>query len=298
MPLKKLADKFHTFTNLLIKDSFPTLSLYYYTKPRLYLYWRTQPIHRLIKGENVSNCTKPSFIFFTVHKSASTLMVNFIEALSKITGLVQIDYNGYFATEGAKGLEKQNNSQLIKKVFKPNGYIYGPLRNFINVPQIDNYPIILLLRDPRDILTSQYFSIKKTHPLITKKLIERREIAMNSTIDEHVKSEQADRFFQTYSIYIDKILGKKNVLFLKYEDMVNDFRSFILQINAHLKLNLSEQQINSLDLTKTFKIKSEDQNSHKRKVTPGDYKEKLQPETIEWLNKKFETILKKLNYPI
>lgn len=298
MKLLKLADKFHTWSNSLIKDSFPTLSLYYYIRPRLYLYWRTQPVHHLLNEKSISESTKPSFIFFTVHKSASTLMVNFIEALSKNTGLVQIDYNGYFATQEEKGLQKQSDPRLINKVFKLKGYIYGPLRNYIEVPEIEKYPIILLLRDPRDVLTSQYYSIKKTHPLITRKLIARRKKALQSTIDEHVMSEQADRFFNTYTLYIDKIYGKPNVLFLKYEDMVHDFRKFILQINSHLKLNLSEEQINSLDLTKTFKTNGEDQNSHKRKVTPGDHKEKLQPETIKWLNKKFEPVLKKLNYPI
>ena len=37
---------------------------------------------------------------------------------------------------------------------------------------------------------------------------------------------------------------------------------------------------------------------HKRKITPGDHKEKLTPETISILNEKFKGVLNKLNYEI
>ncbi len=295
MGLLSIADKLHTWTNSLIKNRLPTLSLYYYTKPRLWIYWRTQPIHKLINGGSLTSSDKQSILFFTVHKSASTLMVNFLDDLSKVTGLTQIDYNGYFASQGEKGLEKQQNKNIISKVFKPKGYIYGPLRNFVAVPETEKYPIILLLRDPRDVLTSQYYSIQKTHPLITKKLIERRKIALAMSVDEHARS-QTPRFVKTYNEYIQNILGKHNVLFLKYEDMVLDFRAFVQKINDHLKLNLTTEQINKLDRTRSFETQGEDRNAHKRKVTPGDHKEKLKPDTIEWLNKEFGEILIKLGY--
>jgi hypothetical protein len=61
-------------------------------------------------------------------------------------------------------------------------------------------------------------------------------------------------------------------------------------------LELNEEQLKKLDKSDKFKKKQEDQNTHIRKISSGDHKEKLKPETIEILNKKFGAILKRLEY--
>jgi hypothetical protein len=295
MGLFSLIDKFYTWTNSLIKDRFPTLSLYYYVKPRSWLYWRTQPIGKLYKGSIQAKTNKKSALFFTVHKSASTFFNWYLKDLANETGHIYVDVNGYFGTQGPKGLIAQQQPEFINKVFRKTGFIYGPLRNYIPVTNIEDYPVVLILRDPRDVLTSQYFSIRNSHPLVTPQLIERRKKALQSTIDEHVLS-QADRFVKTYTEYLDNIYGKKNVLFIKYEELITDFKSCLIKMNSHCELGLTETQVNNLDKSDSFKKKKEDQHTHIRKISSGDHKEKLKPETIEILNKKFETILRILNY--
>lgn len=297
MGLFSLIDKFHTWSNSLIAEKFPLISLYYYTKPRAFLYTRQLPIHKLYKGKLSNNCQKKSALFFTVHKSASTFFNWYLPELCQQTGHTYIDVNGYFVTQGEEGRRKQNEPQFKNKVFKEKGFIYGPLRNYIAVDKIENYPVVLILRDPRDVLTSQFFSIKNSHPLLTPELIKRRQFAKNATIDEHVLS-QADRFVNTYNDYLDNIYGKENVLFIKYEDMILNFRLVLTKINTHCDLQLTEEQINLLDKSDSFKSKAENQKQHIRKISSGDYKEKLKPETIELLNKKFELILKRLNYSL
>jgi hypothetical protein len=218
-----------------------------------------------------------------------------LKELASETGHIYADVNGYFGTQGPKGLITQQQPEFINKAFKKTGIIYGPLRNYIPVPEMSDYPVVLVLRDPRDVLTSQYFSIKNSHPLVTPELIERRKIALQSSIDEHVLS-QADRFVKTYTEYLDHVYGKKNVLFLKYEELISDFKSCLLKINTHCGFELTEEQLKKLDKSEKFNKKQEDQNTHIRKISSGDHKEKLKPETIGILNKKFEGILRILNY--
>lgn len=297
MQLLNLIDKFHTWSNSLIKNRLPLISLYYYTKPRLYLYWCTQPVHQLIRGELKGKAVKKSVLFFTVHKSASTFFTWYLREIAAETGHYHIDLNGYFTTQGKQGKIRQNEPEFINKVFKKAGFIYGPLRNYIEVPELASYPIVLILRDPRDVLTSQYFSIKKTHPLVTTELIKRREKANAITIDEHVLS-QSDRFVNTYNEYIRKVYGKENVLFLKYEELITDFSYCLAKINQHCSFGLNYTQLKKLDKSDAFLVKKEDPNSHKRKISKGDFREKLNPETIAVLNKKFEAVLNTLNYPI
>jgi hypothetical protein len=295
MGLFRLIDKFYTWTFSLIKDRFPLFALYYYIKPRSWLYWRTQPIGKLYKGSLETKTDKKSVLFFTVHKSASTFFNWYLKDLAKETGHIYVDVNGYFGTHGPKGLIEQQQPEFIHKVFRKTGFIYGPLRNYIPVTNMEDYPVVLVLRDPRDVLTSQYFSIKNSHPLVTKELIKRRKTAQNASVDEHALS-QADRFVKTYSEYLDNIYGKKNVLFIKYEELISDFKNCLIKINSHCSLGLTEEKITKLDKSESFKKKKEDQNVHIRKISSGDHKEKLKPETIEVLNKKFEKILKRLEY--
>jgi hypothetical protein len=47
---------------------------------------------------------------------------------------------------------------------------------------------------------------------------------------------------------------------------------------------------------KSVKPVGEDIRSHMRKVTPGDYREKLRPETIAELNRRFSEVLDALGY--
>lgn len=295
MGLLSAIDKVYGWTFKLVKDRFPWFALYYYIKPRSYVYWRTQPLHKLYKGNLESPCTKKSVLLFTVHKSASTFFNWYLKELAAETGHIYVDVNGYFGTQGPKGLAEQQEPQFINKVFKKIGFIYGPLRNYIPVTQMEDYPVVLVLRDPRDVLTSQYFSIKNSHPLVTPELIRRRKIAQTATVDEHVLG-QADRFVKTYSEYLEHVYQKKNVLFIRYEEMILDFKSCLLKINTHCDLGLTEEQLKKLDKSEKFKKKHEDQSTHIRKISSGDYKEKLKPETIEILNKKFDAILKKLQY--
>ena len=295
MGLFSLVDKIYTWTNSLIKDRFPKLSLYYYVKPRSYLYWRTQPIHKLYKGSLKGTTPKKSVLLFTVHKSASVFFNWFLKELASETGHTYVDVNGYFGTMGPKGIEIQSSSEFTQKVFKKTGFMYGPLRNYIPVPVMNDYAVILLLRDPRDVLTSYYFSMKNSHPMVTPELIKKRQLALQNTIDEYVLS-LADRFVKTYTEYLDHVYGKPNVLFIKYEELITDFKSCLQKINSHCGLELNEQQLKTLDKSDSFKTKKEDPNAHIRKISSGDHKEKLKPETIEILNKKFDSILRTLNY--
>jgi len=297
MGLLRLIDKIHTGTNSLIKNRFPLLSLYYYTKPRSWWHWRGQPVGKLLNGNLKNIPSKQSVIFFMVHKSASTFFDRYLKDLAAETGHFHIDINGYFGTSWKEWLEKRKDLNFTRRVFKPKGFIYGPLRNYVKIENFEAYPAVLVLRDPRDVLTSQYFSIKNSHPLVTAELIKRRQFAKDSGIDEHVLS-QADRFVNTYNEYLEHVYGKKNVLFIKYEELISDFKNCLSKINSHCGFNLTPGQMQALDRSDKFKAKKEDQQVHVRKITAGDHKEKLKPETISILNAKFGDILKKLDYKI
>ena len=158
-----------------------------------------------------------SILFFSVHKSASTFIKNTVIDLLRNKTLITVNFSGYLSRK--KQEEYYNNSRIMKKVLKTKGYFYGAFRSFYNFPGMDKFKVLLVLRDPRDVLTSYYFSTLFNHPLGRKEVFEEREKHAETTIDEFVL-EKAPEFKKKYEDYCKHLLGKKKVLLLKYDEMI------------------------------------------------------------------------------
>lgn len=175
---------------------------------------------------------------------------------------------------------------------------FAPLRYYFKVPEELRAHIILHLRDPRDVLVSLYFSEAYSHSVFKgvfdMSRAERDEI-INKGIDRYAL-EYADLFNRKYTEYL-RLLSQPDSVFVKYEDLVLNFpfwlqevaRGFGIENPKFIRRMIAKYQ-------GEFAIKKENKHAHKRKIVPGDYKEKLTPETIEKLNNIFSDNLKKYNY--
>lgn len=182
--------------------------------------------------------------------------------------------------------------------------MYGPFYGMdkeeltIPIPNLDDFKIVLMLRDPRDVLTSYYYYqafSSYDNPAQQEYLNARNEEVKNKPIDNWVL-EKAPLFKDRYEEYLRKLHGRSNVLFLKYEDMISDFKSWLGKLVDFSGLNLGEEAIESVFKTANFSVENEDRKSHKRQVTPGDHKRKLKKETIDALNSHFRKILEGFNF--
>jgi len=154
---------------------------------------------------------------------------------------------------------------------------------------------VLVLRDPRDVLTSLYFSTAYSHAIITEKLIRERQEALGMSIEDYVLANK-DLYKKIYAGYCDTLLRQPGVLFLKYEDMVDDFPAWLMRLAAHVGLDDQAEVIAALIAEADFTVKKEDPYAHRRQAKPGDHRNKLGPETVAVLDETFEAILNQLNY--
>jgi len=235
-----------------------------------------------------------SIIFFTVHKSASTLIKQSIFKLIRSENITSVDFSTYWSAD--QQLKNYNSKATMKSLLVKKGHFYGAIRNFYDFPDLDNFKILLVLRDPRDVLTSHYFSTLYNHPLGRVEIYKDRQKYANQSIDEFVL-EQAEALNTKYKNYINHLLGKKNVLFLKYEDMVSDFKNWMDELCNFLGAT-DQSAKEEIIKTTTFTVKKEDPNSFIRNIKAGDHKNKLKTETIDKLNKIFCEALQKLNYEL
>lgn len=269
-------------------------------KPYLFLLKFLRPVYfsnefLLLNGlKRKSKSKQQSILFFSVHKSASTLIKNSIIRLIGSQNIIPLKLSGYLSKE--KQEKYYNNPVFMNNVLRENGYFYGAFRAYYPFPNLDKFKIVLVLRDPRDVLTSFYFSTLFNHPLSSQQVYKDRNKYANYTIDQYVL-EIAPAMQKIYADYCKHLIERENVLFLKYEDMIEDFGPWLYSLTSFLELkniNVAEKIIKET----TFKVDKENKHSFIRNVKAGDHINKLKPETIETLNNLFKHELETLKYSL
>lgn len=239
---------------------------------------------------------RPSILFFTTHKCASTLMVAMLAHINRrVLGLTHLNLAAYcWDTAGAAGETiHEHLSRMSRSYFKDRGILYAPLRYYIDIPHLDHARVFAMLRDPRDVLVSGYYSAKYSHrmpadPVRRRTFLAHREWLMHTSVDEYVL-QFAPSMAERYAAYRQHI--PRSAL-LTYEQMWWDFSGFIDRLAAILgvafdaKLNAKLQ-----GMAKPGRKGSEDVTTHRRRGEPGDYKVKLRSETAAHLTRQFEETL-------
>jgi hypothetical protein len=161
------------------------------------------------------------------------------------------------------------------------------------------------VRDPRDALVSEYFSVKFSHQLpsdrvvsgddgVRAKLEAARRRAHSQPIDAFVR-ERCALFARSYRAFL-KLADDPTVLVLRYEDHIFDKPALVRAIVDQFALSLSEPEIARIAQETDIRPGVEQPDRHVRKVTPGDHRGKLAPETIAGLNVDLHDILTTFAY--
>jgi len=250
---------------------------------------------------------KPSIIHFSINKAATQTVKAILTDCSSKNNYIPIHWTDYAFNSKHPPLCCQNIEEVKPnlQIFNPQGVFYSAFSGFVpGIPQLDKYKIILMLRDPRDILVSDYFSIKFSHLPPTKfdkkkydAFMRRRNEALNLDIDSYVLNNM-HRVFYEFEKYDNNLLGNssliKNTLVTKYEEMVNDFDLWLEKIITFCEF----ENIDKNYLIKKYnrKPKTENPAFHIRKGIAGDYMEKLKPTTIKTINENYNELLTKFKY--
>ena len=195
---------------------------------------------------------------------------------------------------------------------------FGPIRFFVPTRALGEASIILHLRDPRDVLVSMFYSYCYMHAgEIEPDTGYRKEVAA-AGIDRFVLDMVGEPFYEyrgdygigsrykknvgtvldRYERYVTELLGRANTIAVSYEEMVLAFPSWLEKICRAFDLTNPEETraVVTARHANSVAAGEEDVRSHKRKVTPGDHREKLRPETIRRLDQIFAPMLDKLGY--
>ena len=278
-----------------LRRYFPYTFYHLVQKPRYRRMFAAE--RQLTQGVSLSTSQHPSILFFTHPKCASRYVRGILERLAIAEGMQAIDFDAYVTVDPPPlEFDPYKPEGSLAKAFQPNGYCYGAIGSYRPIPNIDQYRVVLNLRDPRDVLTSLYYSTAYSHAVISPKLLRRRKEAQGLSVDEFVLAN-IEEALNIYTRYCNTLLNM-DVLFLKYEQMVSDFEGWLSQLVAYVGLERHQAVVQSILAEANFIVAEEDKYAQRRQVTPGDHRRKLQPETIETLNQRFGAVLAAMEYSL
>lgn len=185
-------------------------------------------------------------------------------------------------------LEKEDprlsSSYLFTVPFPANTIVtplYISFESFCSIPKTEKYRAFFIMRDPRDLVVSWYFSTKYSHPPIGK-ILERRDKLNQVSIEEGLilsidfLSERG--YFRTLESWINAPVIDSNVKLVKFEDLTGaDNLTVIQDLLDHCLIDVSPDVLQSLLDDVSFeklanrKQGIEDQFAHYRKGIEGDW---------------------------
>lgn len=246
---------------------------------------------------------KPLFVYFGHHKCATNYIRGVVHGVCQVLDFKDTNVPGLKTIGGdLKKYINENNINFLA-LTNANRRVAG---------ELENVPAFHVIRDPRDIVVSAYFSHRYSHS--TKKwdkLIGHREQLKQATLEEGLMLELE---FSRQNL---QAIGRwdyslPNVLEIKMEDLTRDPERYFFEIFKHLDL-LSEskkqdgkvtgKQLSKIIQKNRFEKKSrgrlpgeEDVTSHYRKGISGDWKNYFSREHIRFFKENYNDVLLKLGY--
>lgn len=233
-----------------------------------------------------------AIIVHGLHKSGTMFLYQLFQRLARARGIAFYSPNN---TPADDDLATQHLD---------HDFCVCPVRSFAD-PPILNSPRhrvkqIFHVRDPRDILVSQYFSYgwRHTEQGFTDGVQRYRDFVRENSIDDYVLNHKSvvEPLKRRLSQLISRNADDLNRV-VRYEQMVLDFPTYLDQVIKVLEFRIPA----IVRLRFAYRFRNEfkpdrTSNGHKRSVLPGDHTRKLQPKTIEALNEIFADELRALNY--
>jgi len=273
---------------------------------RIYVQQQFKTELELIKGKHQNENEHPSIIHFSFNKAATQYVKSILIRCAIENGMAPIAIHDYAFHTNFPRLHRLSAKEMAKyhHIFKQRGYLYSVFAGMIEgIPHLEKYKVVLVARDPRDILVSGYYSIAYSHSVPSKTgdkyegFMKQRRTARKLTVDEYVIAESG-RVYDDFARYQSMLLEKyPNTYLTTYEQMVSDFGGWLDGLVGYCELDVSKSLFESLiQENEHLTPKREDIHKHLRKGQPGDYREKLKIETIEYLDAKFASILARFGY--
>ena len=228
-------------------------------------------------------------------KSGSTLLNRVMKPITESAGFIfdspanDLRQQGVELRDAALSFEAENRA-------------YGGFRNLPwPLPAFAADRAVFLVRDPRDALTSLYFSVAYSHrppgtgvsDALLRRFEARRARAKAQAIDDFVLAE-APRQAETIAETLRHLPAGSRTY--RYEEVIFEKLAWVADMMAFLRLEVPQRRVAQIVQRQDIKPEAEAPHEHVRRVTPGDHREKLSSDTIRRLDEILRPVMESLGY--
>lgn len=243
----------------------------------------------------------PSAYFFSMERSGSSL---FWMLVRDLLDKAQRPYCQILEDLFVLGVGRREipNPELAKLLALP-GYVFGVFRELDPVVRSlrwANNKKFLLLRDPRDVLTSYYFSMKGSHRIpaegkVREEMLKTRALT-EQPISEFLRSGLIGSFVKRYGDYATWVERDKNVVLFRYEDVIFNKRSWVQKLIDELQLEIPIEVGRRIADAHDIFPEGENPEANVRQVKPGNFREHMDAQTVAFVEEKLARPMAVLGY--
>jgi hypothetical protein len=242
-----------------------------------------------------------SFFLFSFMKSGSVLVNNVVREILKDRGIPTFDIPSHLFEVG---IDFDSFLCDLDQAFPEHGYCFSGFRHiprsFFGSNALKRARMVVVTRDPRDILVSAYFSIRLSHQYPNaatpqfRHMVELLQRSTELSIDDFCLDSAA--FLNTELWYLQKVLDDKDTMVLRYEDFIYDKIVIGRSLRDWCGIDIPDERLKEIIRPHDILPDVEQPLSHLRQGHPGDYRRKLRPATVIELNTTLKSFMKTFGY--
>src|SRR5665213_2380790 len=189
---------------------------------------------------------RDSVFVFALHKAGSVLLDSIVRDLCGLAKVPTILLDLFCFNRGLP-IEKVT-MESVRALFNAPGYCFCGFRGVhpcLAGVDLSRHGKIVLVRDPRDILTSFYFSMAKSHAIpkdgeMRDRMMAIRHQANVTPIDAYVLSPHVDFIARNYRDFI-ALEGETTAVY-RYEDVIFSKESWVKSVAKRLSLDVADAE--------------------------------------------------------
>lgn len=161
-------------------------------------------------------------------------------------------------------------------------HLYVDFGTYAAIPKPSRYKTFFILRDPRDIVVSWYYSAKYSHKLVDPIPELRRnleQLDFQEGLNYLIDAWDGFGLFEAQRSWVTSAKEQQEAKVFRYEDFAEDNRQFLSNLLDYLEIEMPEREFDALygrhefsQLAKGRQQGVEDPQSHFRKGVSGDWK--------------------------
>ncbi len=185
-------------------------------------------------------------------------------------------------------------------------HLYFSYQDYLKVPKPKSYKTFFVMRDPRDIIVSWYFSARYSHVLVPPIHTMRHNLARLNFQDglRYLIDTQAEfGLFDCQRSWMKAKASNPEIEIFRYEDLARDEASFVHNLFDFLELNIPETSLKTLVNRHSINKRSQDRNSltgdsknHYRKGVSGDWQNHFSDSVADYFERVTGDLVSVLNY--